>query len=66
MLVSQPGRVLSYEILYYGSFGEEAPADYVHNSIHSFIWRIRKKIGSDYAKYIHPVYGMGYKLDKCG
>jgi DNA-binding response OmpR family regulator len=66
MLVSQPGRVFSYETLYYGSFGEDAPVELIHNSIHSFIYRIRKKIGSDYAKYIQQVYGIGYKLDRCG
>ena len=63
MLMSHPGRTFEHESLYYGSFGEEAPAVFFVNSIRSVIRRIRQKVGPDYSKYIVSVHGSGYKVD---
>jgi two-component system KDP operon response regulator KdpE len=52
LLMSRPGRIVDYEQLYYCSFGEEATAENVAHSIRSYIGRIRRKVGTVYAKYI--------------
>jgi len=64
MLMSNPGSLFTYELLYYGSYGEEARAEDILSSVRSFIKRIRKKIGADYDLHIQAVHGVGYKLEK--
>lgn len=62
-LMSQPGKLFSYELLYYGCFGDEVRAEDIVSSVRSIIKRIRHKIGSDHAKHIRAVHGVGYKIE---
>lgn len=63
LLLSQPARVFTYEMIYFHTYGDEAPAENVTGAVRNLINRIRKKLGSDYLKYIRTFQGVGYKLD---
>ncbi len=61
LLMSNPGRVFEYDMLYYASFGEAAQAEYNLTSLRSLIRRVRLKVGPEHSKYIESVRGTGYR-----
>lgn len=65
LLMSQIGRVFTYEQLYHHAYGDDdVPVESIINSVHSHVKRIRDKIRPDRSdpKYIDSVQGVGYRI----
>lgn len=63
LLMSQIGRVFTFEQIYYHAYGDNTSIESMTNSVHYHIKQIRKKILIDaQAKYIDSVRGIGYRM----
>ena len=64
LLLSQVGRVFTYEQLYLYAYGDDVSLDITINSVHCHIYRIRQRLRHDREpmKYIESVRSIGYRI----
>jgi DNA-binding response OmpR family regulator len=64
LLLSQAGRVFSYEQLYMYAYGDDVSLDVTINSVHCHIYRIRQRLqyGHEAINYIESVRSIGYRI----
>ncbi len=64
LLLSQAGRVFTYEQLYLFAYGEDAPVEITANAVRCHICRIRQRlrISHDPDNYIDTVRSIGYRI----
>ena len=64
LLLSQAGRVFTYEQLYMYAYGDDVSLDITINSVHCHIYRIRQRLryGHEPVNYIESVRSIGYRI----
>ena len=64
LLLSEPGRVYTYEQIYNYAQGDNASPESIIAAVHSYIKRIRRKIEADdtMSDYIQSVRSVGYRM----